>query len=163
MQTAKTSFIYTIHGNLESLAEHDKILVQKARILTSNAYAPYSGFHVCAVARMTNGQYFHGTNQENASFPAGICAERVLLAAISSSETSAVIESIAISYASKKVSENYPLAPCGVCRQSLIEYEARYSCQLRLLLSGQTGPINEIQSVSDLLPFAFLPNNLLKH
>lgn len=163
MKIAKAEFSYIVYSDSTSLSVDDCELVEKARSLTSKAYAPYSGFHVCAVAKMKDGHFFYGTNQENASFPAGLCAERVLLATISSSQSPALIDSIAISYSSEKVADNYPLAPCGVCRQSLIEYEARFKCSVRLLLSGQAGEIYEIKSVSDLLPFAFRPVNLLNH
>lgn len=163
MEIGKVEFSYFVYNDITLLTHEDLDLVQRARILTDKAYAPYSSFYVSAVAKLRDGSFFYGTNQENASFPAGLCAERVLLASISSSLTKAQIETIAISYASNKVSDDYPLAPCGICRQSLIEYEARFKCQIRLLLSGQTGQIHEIKSVSDLLPFAFRPINLLQH
>ncbi len=163
MEIQKVDFFYIVHTDIASLSDEDRNLMLKARSSTFNAYAPYSDFYVSAVAKLRDGSCFYGTNQENASFPAGLCAERVLLATISSSQTIAEIDTIAISYASNKVSDDYPLAPCGVCRQSLIEYESRFNCQIRLLLSGQTGQVYEIKSASYLLPFAFRPNNLLQH
>jgi cytidine deaminase len=161
LDKGKIEITYTIHSDDSSLNDSDKELVLKSRETTSEAYAPYSSFHVSAVARMENGALFHGTNQENASFPAGICAERVLLAVVSSMCSDYKIETIAISYASNLVKDDYPLAPCGICRQSLIEYEARYNKRVRLLLTGRTGLIYEINSVSDILPFGFRPDNLI--
>ncbi len=161
MDKGKIEITYIIHSDDSSLNNSDKELVVKSRETTSEAYAPYSSFRVSAVARMENGALFHGTNQENASFPAGICAERVLLAVVSSVCPNYLIETIAISYASNLVKDDYPLAPCGICRQSLIEYEARYTKRVRLLLTGRKGLIYEINSVSDILPFGFRPDNLI--
>ena len=161
MDKGKIEITYLIHSDDSSLNDLDKELVLKSREKTSEAYAPYSSFYVSAVARMENGALFHGTNQENASFPAGICAERVLLAVVSSMCSDYLIETIAISYASNLVKDDYPLAPCGICRQSLIEYEARFNKKVRLLLTGRTGLIYEISSISDILPFGFRPDNLI--
>lgn len=161
MGKSKIEISYLVHTSVSSLNDSDRELVFKARELTALAYAPYSSFFVSAVARMENGKSLHGTNQENASFPAGLCAERVLLAVVSSICPESPINTIAISYASKLVNDQYPLAPCGICRQSLIEYESRFNNKIRLLLTGQEGEIYEINSVSDILPFAFRPSNLI--
>jgi cytidine deaminase len=161
LNKGKIEITYLIHSSESSLNDSDKELVLRSRELTSTAYAPYSSFNVSAVARMENGTLFHGTNQENASFPAGLCAERVLLAVISSVSPDDLIDTMAITYSSNLVKDDYPLAPCGICRQSLIEYEARYNKKIRLLLTGRTGLIYEISSVSDILPFGFRPDNLI--
>ncbi|MEY4336334.1 MAG: hypothetical protein RLZZ45_1253, partial [Bacteroidota bacterium] len=112
-------------------------------------------FRVGALALMEDNSKIHGTNQENASYPIGLCAERVLLAAVSSIAPDQKIKTLAISYESDEVDAMAPVAPCGMCRQSLVEYESRFNEPIRLLLSGQTGTIIELNSVSDLLPFAF--------
>ena len=91
--------------------------------MTEQAYAPYSNFHVGAVAKLENGEIVAGTNQENASYPVGICAERVLLGSAATLHPDVAIESIAISYNSEKVKSDHPISPCGMCRQSLLEYE----------------------------------------
>jgi cytidine deaminase len=161
LNKGKIEITYLIHSSESSLNDSDKELVLRSRELTSTAYAPYSSFHVSAVARMENGTLFHGTNQENASFPAGLCAERVLLAVISSVSPDDLIDTMAITYSSNLVKDDYPLAPCGICRQSLIEYEARFNKKIRLLLTGRIGLIYEISSVSDILPFGFRPDNLI--
>ena len=161
MNKGKIEITYLIHSSESSLNDSDKELVLRSRELTSTAYAPYSSFHVSAAARMENGTLFHGTNQENASFPAGLCAERVLLAVISSLSPDDLIDTMAITYSSNLVKDDYPLAPCGICRQSLIEYESRFNKKIRLLLTGRTGLIYEISSVSDILPFGFRPDNLI--
>ena len=58
------------------LVEDDKILVDKAKAMTQNAYAPYSKFHVGAALLLSNGKIVGGANQENTAFPSGTCAER---------------------------------------------------------------------------------------
>jgi cytidine deaminase len=140
----------------------DRDLINKARSVAFNAYAPYSGFKVGAVALMDNGTIISGTNQENASYPIGLCAERVLLAAVSSIAMEQKILTMAISYQTNLVKSDKPVAPCGICRQSLVEFENRFNTPLRLLLSGSAGEVFEISSVSDLLPFSFKSENLGK-
>src|ERR1700739_3375091 len=83
MQKEEYSFSYTIYASADELAEADAWLLNEAREVTNMAYAPYSGFRVGAVAKLSNGEIVAGTNQENASYPVGLCAERVLLASAS--------------------------------------------------------------------------------
>ncbi len=144
------------------LFDADQQLISKARSIATSAYAPYSGFKVASVAMLKNDEFVHGTNQENASYPIGLCAERVLLAAVSSIATDQKILTMAISYQTNLVKSDKPVAPCGICRQSLVEFENRFDSPLRLLLSGSSGEVYEISSVSDLLPFSFKSENLGK-
>jgi cytidine deaminase len=151
--------VYTDDSHLNLV---DQELIKKARSVASNAYAPYSGFKVGAVALMEDGTFISGTNQENASYPIGLCAERVLLAAASSIAMNQKILTMAISYQTNLVNSDKPVAPCGICRQSLVEFESRFETPLRLLLSGSSGEVFEISSVSQLLPFSFKSENLGK-
>jgi cytidine deaminase len=152
---AEVKIIYLIHENTSSLKESDKSLINEVREVCKKAYAPYSQFRVGALALLDNDSKVHGTNQENASYPIGLCAERVLLAAVSSIAPDTAIDTIAISYESDSVDSSEPVAPCGICRQSLVEFESRFTHPLRVLITGQTGKIFEFRSASDLLPFAF--------
>ncbi len=155
MEEAKYSFTYQIFGSEDQLKKADEDLLQIARQVATLAYAPYSRFHVGAAARLKNGEIIKGTNQENASFPAGICAERVLLSAASSIYPGIPIETIAISYESEERESNHPIAPCGICRQSLQEYEKIFQSPIRLILAGLEGKIWVIPAASALLPLAF--------
>ena len=137
------------------LNEDDRVLLEKARAATSDAYAPYSKFHVGAAARLANGEIITGSNQENASFPAGMCAERVMLSAISSLYPQIAIPVMAVSYDQPGAQSTEPIAPCGLCRQTLQEYELRSKQPIRLILSGMNGKVMIFSSVSDLLPLAF--------
>ncbi len=162
IQEASIQTIYNVYTNDSYLELIDQELINKARAVALNAYAPYSGFKVGAVALMEDGTFISGTNQENASYPIGLCAERVLLAAASSIAMNQKILTMAISYQTNLVNSDKPVAPCGICRQSLVEFESRFETPLRLLLSGSSGEVFEISSVSELLPFSFKSENLGK-
>lgn len=146
---------YKIYDDINHLSLSFQALLLEARAVSLSAYAPYSGFRVGAAAMMSGGSIVTGTNQENASYPIGICAERVLLAAVSSIAPSESILVMAISYQGDEVDSSKPVAPCGMCRQSLIEFENRYQKPIRLLLSGSVGEVFEFDSISDLLPLSF--------
>jgi cytidine deaminase len=152
---------YTSFKDAIELSEQDQFLIAETRKLSGTAYAPYSGFKVASIALMENGTLVHGTNQENASYPIGLCAERVMLAAISSVAPHLAVNIICISYSSANQVSDKPIAPCGICRQSLVEFESRFSNNIRLLLTGQSGEVYEFNSVSDLLPMAFKKHNLI--
>ena len=139
----------------DQLAELDRWLLQKAREATKNAYAPYSQFLVGAAALLANGEVVTGSNQENASFPTGICAERALLASAAQLFPHVAVQTMAVSYNNLKGSSNLPVTPCGFCRQVMAEYELRTSTPMRLLLSGTTGIVLVIPSIAVLLPLAF--------
>ncbi len=148
-------FDYDVYQSLDELTEEDAWLLAEAREVTTHAYAPYSNFFVGAVAKLANGEILAGSNQENASFPVGLCAERVLLASVSSLFPKIPIDTIALSYRSSQVESNHPITPCGICRQSLQEYEDRVKHPIRLILGGMEGPVFIISSASMLLPLSF--------
>ena len=155
MKENKFEFNYTVYESIDELPADKRILLQEARRVTALAYAPYSNFQVGAVARLSNGELVNGSNQENASFPAGLCAERVLLASVSSLFPKTTIEAIAVSYKSDHQKSDHPISPCGICRQSLQEYEGRVNHPVQLILGGMEGPVYVIDSASRLLPLAF--------
>ena len=160
MKKDEYKFSFEIYDSIDELTEEDAWLLNEAREVTGNAYAPYSHFHVGAVAKLANGEIVAGSNQENASFPVGLCAERVLLASASSLYPNIPIESMAISYQSDNGDSNHPIAPCGICRQSLQEYESRVKHPIRLILGGMEGKIYIIPKSSSLLPLAFTSEEL---
>jgi cytidine deaminase len=155
-------FDYEIYDSIDELSEEDAWLLSEAREVTMNAYAPYSNFFVGAVAKLVNGEIVAGSNQENASFPVGLCAERVLLSSISSIYPNVAVESIAISYRSSLIESNHPISPCGICRQSLQEYEERLKSPIRLILGGMEGPVIVISRASMLLPLSFNGEDLAR-
>lgn len=161
MKEQQFKFEYETYNDSNELNKEDADLLIKARAVTKNAYAPYSNFYVGAAARLANGETITGTNQENASYPVGICAERVLLGNAATLHPGIPIDTMAISYDSKEVKSDHPISPCGMCRQSLLEYETRTDKPIRLILSGQEGKIYIIKTVKFLLPFAFTPDELI--
>jgi cytidine deaminase len=161
MKEQQFKFEYETYNDSNELNKEDADLLIKARAVTKNAYAPYSNFYVGAAARLANGETITGTNQENASYPVGICAERVLLGNAATLHPGIPIDTMAISYDSKEVKSDHPISPCGMCRQSLLEYETRTDKPIRLILSGQEGKIYIIKTVKFLLPFAFTSDELI--
>jgi len=161
MNKENYQFSYTVYDSIDELDEQDAWLLNEARDVSQYAYAPYSSFLVGAVAKLANGEIVAGSNQENASYPAGICAERVLLSTAASMYPNIPIESIAISYQQSNGPSDHPVAPCGICRQSLQEFENRVKKPIRLILAGMEGKIFVIPEASSLLPLAFTQSELL--
>ncbi len=155
MKKETIAFDYEVYESIDTLEKKDAALLTAARKITDIAYAPYSNFLVGAVALLQNGETVSGTNQENASYPVGICAERVLLSTAAILHTNVPIETMAISYHNAKGDSDRPVSPCGMCRQALREYEERTNKPMRLILSGMTGEVFIISNVSQLLPFSF--------
>jgi cytidine deaminase len=144
------------------LNTEDKLLLSKAREITAKAYAPYSDFFVGAAALLSNKKIVTATNQENASFPAGICAERVLLSTVTSVYGEVGIDTLAISYINHKNNKSdHPISPCGICRQSLMEYQLRVQHPIRLILAGMKGKVVIIDDASFLLPLNFNADDML--
>jgi cytidine deaminase len=160
MSAKKVSFEFEEFNRDKDLSSQHLKLLNEARAITKQAYAPYSNFFVGAAALLSNKKIVTATNQENASFPAGICAERVLLSAVSSQYPNAFIHAIAISYYDKNGKSNHPVSPCGICRQSLVEFERRFNHPLKIILAGKTGKIYVIKNAADLLPLSFNSNDL---
>lgn len=161
MQQSHHQVYFEEYLDISALSSSDALLLELAKSATSLAYAPYSKFKVGAAARLKNGETIKGSNQENASSPAGICAERVLLSTCSSLFSGIPIEAIAISYLNDDTKSNRPIAPCGICRQSILEYENLLKHPIRLILGGFEGKIIIIPKASELLPFAFTNEDLV--
>ena len=155
MNKEESRFEYDVFNSIEELNEKDAWLLNEAREVTANAYAPYSNFHVGAVAKLANGEIVAGTNQENASYPVGICAERALLSSAASLYPNIAIDTIAISYDNTRGESNRPISPGGMCRQALVEYEERVKQPIRLILSGLDGKVFIIEKANALLPLSF--------
>jgi cytidine deaminase len=155
MKKYQQQFEYEVYDDLAALPAADAALLKQARSVTAQAYAPYSRFRVGAAMQMANGAIVTGTNQENASFPVGICAERVALSTASSIYPEVAVETIAVSYHNLDGHSNSPISPCGICRQTLAEYEQRLQHPIRLILGGLEGKVFVIATASHLLPLSF--------
>jgi cytidine deaminase len=160
MKTEEFRFSVLLYDSIDELNREDALLLREARKVTQFAYAPYSNFRVGAFAKLENGKAVSGTNQENASFPAGICAERTLLSAASSLFPGTGIDTIAISYNNLNGKSDRPVSPCGICRQSLVEFQDRTKKQIRIILSGMEGKVQVIENAKDLLPLVFCADDI---
>lgn len=147
------------YNDLQELNKDDKRLVENAIKAAHNAYAPYSHFHVGAAVLLENGQIITGNNQENAAYPSGLCAERVALFAANSQFPDIAVAAIAIvAIKDGKVLET-AVAPCGSCRQVMIETEVRFERPIRIILYGKKS-ILVINSVKELMPLSFTASEL---
>lgn len=153
-------FNYTEYSHLQDTPSHIQKLMECAQKAREKAYAPYSEFLVGAAIIDNENNIYTGNNQENAAYPSGLCAERVAIFHAASQLPSAVFTDMAISVRSLKKKIDYPTAPCGACRQVLAEYENNQSRNIRIFFMGEEGPIIEISSVKELLPFIFNSDSL---
>lgn len=151
---------YEVFESHKDLDPEDLKLLEAARKETVNAYAPYSDFWVGAAARLVSGELVKGTNQENASFPAGICAERVLMSTAASMFPGVGIDTIAVSYDNRNGSSSRPVSPCGICRQTMMEFQTRTQHPMRVILSGLKGEVYVLNDARDLLPLVFSAEDL---
>jgi len=145
---------------LDECRENDRRLIEYAKEATKAAYAPYSGFKVGAAVLLENGIITTGTNQENAAYPSGLCAERVALFHTNSQYPDIPVEAIAVVAHNENEFTNDICTPCGSCRQVLAEVESRYGKSIRILMCGKN-QIYEVSSIKYLLPLSF-GNDMLK-
>ena len=146
--------------SLEELQPDDRQLVEKAIKACDNAYAPYSEFHVGACIRLQNGIEIIGANQENAAYPSGLCAERTAVYAAQAQYPDQPITTLAIAARNRNGEMMaVPTAPCGNCRQSLLEVEDRYHQPIRTLLYGTEGTYI-LPSIQSLLPLCFIGSSM---
>jgi cytidine deaminase len=136
-------------------------LLTKARESIKSSYAPYSNFHVGAAVLLDNNTIVCGSNQENASYPLGLCAERVALFAASSQYPGIAVKAIAITAHTDAFTIETPISPCGACRQVISEYENLYDSDVTIIISGEKGPVYIFENAASLLPFSFNKKNLL--
>ncbi|ASF43171.1 cytidine deaminase [Capnocytophaga genosp. AHN8471] len=145
---------YNVFNKLTDLPEKAQNLMKQAITTREKAYAPYSKFKVGAAVLLKNGQTFVGSNQENAAYPSGLCAERVAIYQAATQYPDEEIEMIAISGSAQDPTA-FPVSPCGACRQSLSEYETKQKKLIPVYFMGAEGEIVQTESIKDLLPFLF--------
>lgn len=146
---------YTVYDSVNNLPEEYQHLVQEAKNATNDSYAPYSNFFVGAAILLNNGKIITGSNQENASYPIGLCAERTALSAAASLTPHEKMKAIAITARSNHNPVLKPAAPCGICRQSIFEAENKHHQNIEIILTGESGEVYVFKSIKDLLPLHF--------
>lgn len=152
-QRAYTVRLYE-YDQLEELSKEQVLLVNSAVTAAKGAYAPYSEYHVGAAVRLANGEIVIGSNQENAAYPSGLCAERVAIYYAGARHPDVPVESIAIAAIRNGIVQEEPVAPCGACRQVLYEKESQGEASMELILYGSK-KIQILSKVTDLLPLPF--------
>lgn len=150
-------------GHLEDLDSESKYLVHKAKEATQHAYAPYSRFQVGAAILLNDGSYITGTNQENAAFPSGMCAERVAVYSAAAMHPEQTVTKIAIVARKKGGKELLPAASCGACRQVILELEARQRRPIEVVFLNEQHQWIKAPTAASLLPFGFTKDALEHH
>lgn len=147
---------YTVYDTLDEMDPQDAELMRRAHEATQSAYAPYSKFNVGAAVRLANGEIVTGNNIENAAYPSGLCAERVAMFAAMAKYPGVAFEALAVTAHSQTKVIAEPVAPCGACRQVMVEVEQLSKRPLRVMCQGQEGPIMVFEGIESLMPFIFL-------
>ncbi|MDM1045740.1 cytidine deaminase [Myroides sp. 1354] len=148
-----TTFIE--YESILELKPQDQELMEQAIAIRKNAYAPYSQFRVGAALLLEDGTFVLGSNQENAAFPSGLCAERTAIFQAGALHPNKKILKIAISATSDLKVTNHPIPPCGACRQSILEYEVKQEQPIEMFFMGAEGMVCYSPSLLNLLPFHF--------
>ncbi len=150
----------SVFESFDDLSDSEKGYMNKAIEIRKKAYAPYSKFLVGAAIVLDNGTVLQGSNQENAAYPSGLCAERVVIFYAGANYPDNKIVKMFISAAPSNREATSPIPPCGSCRQSISEYEVKQDLPIEIYYMGSNGPIHKSDSLKNLLPFMFDKANL---
>lgn len=151
---------FEITENLDDLDAESKYLVHKAKDAAHHAYAPYSKFFVGAAALLDDGTLITGSNQENAAYPSGMCAERVVLYAAAAMHPGRSVNKLAVVAKKKSGKELWPATSCGSCRQVLLEFESKQNKPIQIIMLNAEHHWVKASSAQSLLPFGFTKENL---
>ena len=146
---------FSVFDSTEELPIDIQNLMEQAVAIRKKAYAPYSKFRVGTALLLDNGKIVIGSNQENAAYPSGLCAERVAVFHSGAMYPDAKILKMAITAASDTNITTAPIPPCGSCRQSIAEYEIKQESPIEIYFMGEVGAIYKSASLKNLLPFMF--------
>ena len=146
---------YSRYKDTRRLSEAQRALLAEARKALRKSYSPYSGFKVGAAVELANGKVLSGANFENASYPLCLCAERVALAAAAAQYPGVPVVRMALTVSGGSKAQTQPVAPCGACRQVILEVQYKQKQPMELILRGEKGEILVIPNGGDLLPFGF--------
>ena len=146
---------FDVFETIQELPTDIQNLMHEAVAIRKTAYAPYSHFKVGTAILLDNGEIIVGSNQENAAYPSGLCAERVAVFYAGAKYPEAKILKMAISAASDNTTTSAPIPPCGACRQSIAEYEIKQNTPIEIYFMGEIGSIYKSDSLKNLLPLLF--------
>ncbi len=154
MTNKEIKIAYQEFDSIGQLDPKDRELAEAAIEATKGSYAPYSKFNVGAALRLDNGIIIKGSNQENAAYPSGLCAERTALFYASAAYPESAVESIAIVASQNGTICDNPATPCGACRQVMAQYQLKGDRPMSIILAGGS-KVWKFEKVEDLLPLIF--------
>ena len=152
---------YELYHSLQELPAEDQQLILKAREACNTSYSPYSNFRVGAALLLEDGQIVIGSNQENAAYPDGLCAERVAFFASGALHPNKRVVKVAIAANRAGTSNFVAASPCGSCRQVMLEYETKQMHPIELITHWGEEHFIKATAIADLLPFSFSKNSLV--
>ncbi|MCC8360885.1 cytidine deaminase [Salinimicrobium sediminilitoris] len=155
MKTITISADLEVYDNEAELPGDVQSLMEQAIEAREKSYSPYSQFKVGAAILLDNGEVVTGSNQENASYPAGLCAERTAIFYAGAKYPKAKILKMALTARSENHQMEVPTPPCGSCRQAIAEYEVKQEQPIEIYFMGEKGKVVKSSSISDLLPLIF--------
>jgi len=155
MESISITATFTVYPSVNELPEDVRLLMEAAVNARKVSYAPYSKFHVGAALLLDNGTTVIGSNQENAAYPSGLCAERVAVFYAGAAHPAVKINKMAITAAAEEKVVAEPIPPCGACRQSIAEYELKQEQPIEIWFMGETGKVYKSDSLQNLLPMVF--------
>ena len=155
MKEIKIESTLFVYDDLNELLKNDIELMNKAKGARDKAYAPYSKFNVGVAILLDNGEVITGSNQENASYPSGLCAERTAIYYAGAKYPNAKILKMAIIAGSQNEVTGKPIPPCGACRQAIAEYEVKQEEPIQIFFMGEVGKVMKSASLANLLPLVF--------
>jgi cytidine deaminase len=155
MKEVKIESTFKVYEGLSELPDDIQHLMQSAIETRENAYAPYSKFKVGAAILLDNNEVVVGSNQENASYPSGLCAERTAIYYAGAKYPTAKILKMVLTASSQNQITDSPIPPCGACRQAISEYEIKQDKPIEIYFMGATGKVVKSNSLANLLPLGF--------
>ena len=154
MNKREISFTLFEYEGIDELTPEEQSVVKAAEDALNTSYAPYSNFNVGAAVLLENGHIVKGSNQENAAYPSGLCAERVALFYANSKFPNAAVKVLAVTARKNDNIIDGPIPPCGACRQVILETEKRFNQPMKIILAGAKR-VQVINNARNLLPLTF--------
>lgn len=155
MKQITISTTISIFDSMAELSQYENEMMLKAIEARKLAYAPYSKFKVGAAIVLDNGEIVTGSNQENAAYPSGLCAERVAIFYAGANFPNAKIKQLFISASPEDRDLESPIPPCGSCRQAIAEYEIKQEQPIAIFFMGAKGEVYKTDSLKNILPLMF--------
>ncbi len=154
MTNKEIKISYMEYDSIEQMNPEDRELAQAAINATKHSYAPYSKFNVGAAVMLEDGEIMTGSNQENAAYPSGLCAERTAMFYASANRPDKAMTKIAVAAGQDGKLCDSPATPCGACRQVMAQYQTKGGRNMEIILVGGK-KIWKFEKVDDILPFIF--------